>query len=228
VKERVVAWSSSQKSISARIKNRKKNEMNTKIKLAVMAGVLVMAAQAHASLEIFDISFTQAPPNNNAYGQIDVNMVNGLAVSGSLTVYGIPNPSSAAGTYNLIPDPGNVAGAYVSPSGAFIYDDQILGIPPGPPSNPYLDVYGLAFSKGSGLTYEEVNLWGNGVTVADEYTFYGYTAAGGFNPMVTGGAAISDAGPAPVPEPTTMISGALLLLPFGASTLRILRKNRAA
>ena len=32
----------------------------------------------------------------------------------------------------------------------------------------------------------------------------------------------------PVPEPTTMIVGALLLLPFGASTLRILRKNRAA
>ena len=31
-----------------------------------------------------------------------------------------------------------------------------------------------------------------------------------------------------VPEPTTMIAGALLLLPFGASALRILRKNRAA
>jgi Protein of unknown function (DUF642) len=31
-----------------------------------------------------------------------------------------------------------------------------------------------------------------------------------------------------VPEPTTMIAGALLLLPFGASTLRILRKNRMA
>jgi hypothetical protein len=30
-----------------------------------------------------------------------------------------------------------------------------------------------------------------------------------------------------VPEPTTMIAGALLLLPFGASTLRILRKSRA-
>jgi hypothetical protein len=29
-----------------------------------------------------------------------------------------------------------------------------------------------------------------------------------------------------VPEPTTIIAGALLLLPFGASTLRILRKNR--
>jgi len=32
----------------------------------------------------------------------------------------------------------------------------------------------------------------------------------------------------PVPEPTTMIAGALLLLPFGASTLRILRKKQTA
>ncbi|MGH7951702.1 MAG: hypothetical protein ACREFE_07255 [Limisphaerales bacterium] len=35
-------------------------------------------------------------------------------------------------------------------------------------------------------------------------------------------------GVAPVPEPTTVLAGALLLLPFGASTLRILRRNRAA
>lgn len=34
--------------------------------------------------------------------------------------------------------------------------------------------------------------------------------------------------PAPVPEPTTMIAGALLLLPFGTSTLRMIRKNRKA
>jgi len=32
----------------------------------------------------------------------------------------------------------------------------------------------------------------------------------------------------PVPEPTTMIAGALLLLPIGASTLRMLRKRQAA
>ena len=35
-------------------------------------------------------------------------------------------------------------------------------------------------------------------------------------------------GVTPVPEPTTMIAGALLLLPLGASTLRVLRKNRVA
>ena len=32
----------------------------------------------------------------------------------------------------------------------------------------------------------------------------------------------------PVPEPTTFIAGALLLLPFGASTLRMLRKKQVA
>lgn len=32
----------------------------------------------------------------------------------------------------------------------------------------------------------------------------------------------------PVPEPTTMVAGALLLLPFGASTIRVLRRNKSA
>jgi hypothetical protein len=31
---------------------------------------------------------------------------------------------------------------------------------------------------------------------------------------------------APVPEPATMIAGALLLLPFGASALRIIRSRK--
>jgi hypothetical protein len=44
-----------------------------------------------------------------------------------------------------------------------------------------------------------------------------------FNDLV-----VEVSGVAPVPEPTTMIAGALLLLPFGASTLRILRKRHTA
>jgi hypothetical protein len=32
----------------------------------------------------------------------------------------------------------------------------------------------------------------------------------------------------PAPEPTTLLAGALLLLPFGASALRLLRQNRTA
>lgn len=196
-----------------------------KLQIAIMSATLFVAVQARASLEVFDISFTDSTIANAAAGVIDVNMLNGLAQSGTLTVL----DGAAAGTYNLISDHGNVAGTYISPSGAFQYDNTIQGIPPGPPSNPYLDYYGLAFSKGSGLTYTEVNIWGNVPSIGgDEYTFYGYTAGGGYAPTVTGGAAISDVGPVPVPEATTILAGAMLLLPFGASTLRILRRNRMA
>ncbi len=43
-----------------------------------------------------------------------------------------------------------------------------------------------------------------------------------------GGTTTYDFELAAVPEPTTLIAGALLLLPFGANTLRRLRKNRTA
>ena len=44
----------------------------------------------------------------------------------------------------------------------------------------------------------------------------------------TAGSYSGDLVAVPVPEPTTIIAGALLLLPLGASTLRILRRNRMA
>jgi len=50
----------------------------------------------------------------------------------------------------------------------------------------------------------------------------------GSTPTVTGGGQEFILNFTPVPEPTTMIAGALLLLPFGASTLRFLRRNRTA
>ena len=53
----------------------------------------------------------------------------------------------------------------------------------------------------------------SGLTITGQYWIQGYTGSD----MVT-----------VVPEPTTMIAGALLLLPFGASTLRILRKKKTA
>ena len=41
------------------------------------------------------------------------------------------------------------------------------------------------------------------------------------------GAVIGGVSLTPVPEPTTVVAGAMLLLPFGMSTLRMLRKSRA-
>ena len=50
-------------------------------------------------------------------------------------------------------------------------------------------------------------------------------SVGTYSPDYNGDAYVVVTG---VPEPTTMMAGALLLLPFGASTLRILRKRQTA
>jgi len=84
---------------------------------------------------------------------------------------------------------------------------------------------------------------------ATDYTKYlgdltGSTFSGGFTGDILEGTGAVSGGPnsgqsqeffllqsgsqlTPVPEPTTMVAGALLLLPLGVSALRIVRKNRA-
>jgi hypothetical protein len=46
--------------------------------------------------------------------------------------------------------------------------------------------------------------------------------------VVLGDVSVVEVAGSPVPEPATVITGALLLLPFGASKVRILRKTRTA
>lgn len=62
------------------------------------------------------------------------------------------------------------------------------------------------------------------VTAAGASTVLQFADLGG-----TGyGSALDNVSVTPVPEPTTVLAGALLLLPFGVSGLRILRKNRVS
>jgi len=58
-----------------------------------------------------------------------------------------------------------------------------------------------------------------GETRTTSYAGYLLLPDDGYSQGVLGGVT-------PVPEPTTMIAGALLLVPFGASTLRVLRRNQ--
>jgi hypothetical protein len=87
----------------------------------------------------------------------------------------------------------------------------------------------INFNAPSGAAVWDFNVYENKTIEASYRLFYG--TAGGANDAGSGWRYdildLSQA-PTPVPEPTTMIAGALLLLPFGASTLRIVRKNRAA
>jgi hypothetical protein len=168
-------------------------------KIQIAIMAAALAAAMSANASFFDITYTDGGANVGA-GQIDV--VGGLAISGSFTV----TAGSAVGTWNLVPGAGS--------DGSFFWDSLILA------GNPFLTGAGLLFSGTGLLSAYEINMWGNG---PGNYSLDG-NIGGNFNPVSHGGLATLTA----VPEPTTMIAGALLLLPFGASTLRMLRKHRPA
>jgi hypothetical protein len=66
----------------------------------------------------------------------------------------------------------------------------------------------------------------SGLTYGQETVGWAGVSIGFWNIPDTIGATANFDSLTVVPEPTTMIAGALLLLPFGASTLRMLRKTR--
>jgi hypothetical protein len=108
-------------------------------------------------------------------------------------------------------------------------------------SESYGVLGGTAFSistwaggTGTGSAYYYYNQYLGGLNLAGVSANLGTGSVFEDSSVATGGPATPGAGQeliynvTPVPEPTTIIAGALLLLPFGASTLRVFRKNRAA
>jgi hypothetical protein len=84
----------------------------------------------------------------------------------------------------------------------------------------------LSFSTGSTVSF---TVGGYEIDVTpDAIAPYGASNFDGDNPWVQPPQAMTATfDVTPVPEPTTIIAGASMLLPFGASTLRILRKKCA-
>jgi hypothetical protein len=179
-----------------------------KLQIAIMAATLVMAVQARATL--YDISFIDLGGANAAIGQIDV--VGGVAISGYLNV----QAGVAQSPPLWLQQPGTGS------DGSFFWDNAVDPTG-GFPNGTFVNNAGLLFAGLGVHAGTELNLYANGNPVVDRYTLEG-NIGGNWNPIAVGDAAIFLA---PVPEPTTMIAGALLLLPFGASTLRILRKRTA-
>jgi hypothetical protein len=85
--------------------------------------------------------------------------------------------------------------------------------------NPYTTENNL----GGAITFEHYTLYGDqGAAAAAFPTIIDNWYGGGPSDRYAAGTFAIQA----VPEPATLISGALMLLPFGASALRILRRNR--
>jgi hypothetical protein len=166
-------------------------------KLQLAIMAVVLIMAVQARASWYDITFTGG--GSAANGQIDV--VGGVAISGFLDITAGGN----SGTYALTPGSGS--------NGQFIWDNLV-----NPANVPFVDNAGLYFT-GGGIQVNLFSTTGYGYG----YSLYGYPPA--WVPQVDNGTATISL--AAVPEPTTMIAGALLLLPFGASTLRILRKRTA-
>jgi hypothetical protein len=170
-----------------------------KLQIAIMAAALVIGAQARAGW--YDVTFTG--DGTDAHGVIFVDS-NGDATGGVLDV----TAGTATGNWTLQPGSGD--------DGIFIFDNKVTA-----GSDPFLTSGGLLFTGTQFGHSAELNLWGNG---PENYSLYANNGGqGGYNPAASGVATLT-----PVPEPTTMVAGALLLLPFGMSTLRMWRKSRVA
>jgi hypothetical protein len=113
------------------------------------------------------------------------------------------DPVSAVGAFQTISGNNDGNGPYVVnvPAGY----EYVLAKYDGPNAG---DVLWYLGGKAATLPTFSYSLWSNGHST-DSYGISHFTV---FNA---------------VPEPTTMIAGALLLLPFGASTLRVLRNRKA-
>lgn len=163
-----------------------KSMKKQKLQLAILVVAMGMAAQLQAAW--YDLSFTGG--SSVASGQIDV--VDGLAVNGYLDVTAGAN----IGTYDLLLG-GPSEQTFVTSDGTDLnYDNKVtLG------SNPFLDVYGLAFADGPANTAGVVgfNLFGNG---PNSYSLFGDPPWGA--PYVN-----ADATLVAVPEPvsTTKVAG---------------------
>jgi hypothetical protein len=92
---------------------------------------------------------------------------------------------------------------------------------PGAPGVNSIAAY-LALSGNSDVTISGINLRVGYASATDN--FNGYVDA--FTIGTSAEKTTFDFEAVPVPEPTTMIAGALLLLPFGAGVLRVLRRRQ--
>jgi hypothetical protein len=196
-----------------------------KIQLAIMAAVLVMAVQARATIT-YDITFTGSDDFTIATGQFDVD--SGIVTSGFLDV----TFNGVTVDYNNLLPVGATGeasnGANFGPGQDNVFDGNSLT------QGGFLTVNGLVFYSGDSYSDRSGGLIWLGDDSPSDPTpqLVGAGTTGGFGgylvPYIDGTLTVSSVAPVPVPEASTMLAGALMLLPFGVGAVRSLRKERKA
>jgi hypothetical protein len=197
--------------------------MNMKMQLAMVAGALIVTAQVHASLSSFD---TGAGLYGDGVGTIDPNWTASLAA-------GSPNaPGPITGSTYLVPN-----GTTYNANGETIqYQLQfnaasagLIGIQWWSDNSSTLLVNGIpvgllnnnTFTTGTSVSGVSLNQGLNTIDVDVFNAPQGQPDWG--NPE---GVRVEFSGDvSAVPEASTMLAGALMLLPFGMSAVRIMRRK---
>jgi hypothetical protein len=184
--------------------------MTKLVAVTALSAALSVALLPKAKATLYDVEFTGG--GSSASGQIDV--VGGVAVSGSLDITAGP----AQGVYSLYTwNGGGTSSVRIDGGTDLIVDNIVVN------SSPFFTGDGLAFISSAytgGLPSEGMVLSLNGSV--DNLIGFGVDGYG--NPNANG---IVTMDLTPVPEPSTIISGACMLLPFGAVAGRqIFRRRR--
>jgi hypothetical protein len=237
-----VTWTSSQKSLSARVKKQKENNMKiSKLQIAIIAAALAGAMSVKATVVDY-VSAASGPPL--IYVTDSGTLGSQFTVSSSVTV-------SEAGVWDYLSDglvdshevgvwdsvgtlldTATVAAGTVDPlMDGFRWAALATSLTLNPGQTYYVGAYYPTAPNNAPNASDYIAAGSQTVNPPFTYVGNAYNGDNGFdaNGLRTAGGLQGFFGPdLAVPEPTTMIAGALLLLPFGASTIRILRKNRKA
>lgn len=190
------------------------------LKIAIMSVAASLAIEAQATL--FDITFTSNDGSTQGSGVLNgISDGGGVYTAGAGSFFDIFASISTPflpGTYQVYPSSSLPPNSQYSPSGFFIYDNAVLN-----GQNPFITNPGLLFIGPNGFTLE-LNLFSNGPSSPVPNGTYQLYDNRGVN--LYGDATLSPI--SSVPEVSTILAGLLLVLPLGASTLRILRRTRTA
>ena len=251
-KEWIAAWTSSQKSPYGIMKRKNMNK-NIAV-LGIIIGALSLTTQAKATVvysEDFNnpgfrgsqLDLSQDPLGNvterwgtdSAY--YNINNFDGWTF-GSLGTYLAVQPSTGNQGV-LLNENGGTATTVVGLTANAFYTLSFNYSGDNRPTTLFGSgsVYGLSVDVNSDNVVSLTGSWattdplGHVETVTVQANATGQVALDFFQTTPNGSQSspiIDDVTLSTVPEPTTVVAGAMLLLPFGMSTLRMLRKNRTA
>jgi hypothetical protein len=191
----------------------------------VLAGLALLAASGPAFADIYNVnrSFSDGVNSATLTGTVDVSEGSYAIVNGGASPFNSVNLTlTVNGTsYSL----SHALTGMIEGTGQFFVDATSATLTFRTATSDGVNPADLVFSDNTSPSVNNRYVIGSN---GNPHFEAAYTSNGGFAESTDIPAIFGTVGSPVVPEPTTFLAGALLLLPFGASAIRFLRKNTTA